>query len=338
MSLFKKKEGKAASAAPARKQSPAAPARKQPLRGAKDTAGPRPPVPPKAKKEKKARPAKPARPKPNKEIPSLVKALGAGRWPECEHAAAKLSGIGAEAVDPLCRALKDRNVIVGWNAAFVLGWIADRAAVEPLCEMLDHDNAHLRESAVRALGLIGDAAATQPLVRKLAGEKESAVRLAIVDTLEKIADPGASEALAGILNDPDLHVRLAVVKALGKMGVLHSVTIHFPGFEISSSDAPPVIPETPAPGTAGEEPAPAPGETPAAEKPPAEAAGAEAAADGGEKPPAAAGEGEKPPDAAAGKRYAVEDGEGEKTESAPGRSEPVLGTVAKVVESAGKQE
>ena len=88
---------------------------------------------------------------------------------DASAAAAKaLCAIGAPAVDPLIKALKDRDNHLRRGVAAVLGAIGDPRAVEPLIAALEPDGAfqlaNTREAIIDALASIGDPRSVDPLL------------------------------------------------------------------------------------------------------------------------------------------------------------------------------
>jgi len=64
------------------------------------------------------------------------------------------AALGDEAIDPLCRSLKDVNPDVRWSAARSLGIIGNPRAADFLRELLDDDVPYVREAAAHAIGKI----------------------------------------------------------------------------------------------------------------------------------------------------------------------------------------
>jgi len=96
-------------------------------------------------------------------IEPLIEALrddtGAG-W----QAVNALSNIGYAAVEPLIRALQDKDKGIVRLAARALGELKDDRATEPLVEVLRDEDWNYRYEAVMALGKIGDTKAIDPLI------------------------------------------------------------------------------------------------------------------------------------------------------------------------------
>jgi len=64
------------------------------------------------------------------------------------------AALGDEAIDPLCRSLKDLNPDVRWSAARSLGIIGNPRAADFLRELLNDDVPYVREAAAHAIGKI----------------------------------------------------------------------------------------------------------------------------------------------------------------------------------------
>ena len=74
-----------------------------------------------------------------------------------------LGKIGGPAVEPLIRALQDKNSRVRIGAAWALGKTKDRRAVGPLIRHLEDKSNVVRAESAFALGEIGDKKAIKPL-------------------------------------------------------------------------------------------------------------------------------------------------------------------------------
>ena len=120
------------------------------------------------------------------------------------------------AVEPLIKALNDKDEEVRWKAAWALGNIGDIQAVEPLIYLLHDKRWTVRRFAASALGKIGDGRAVESLIESLSDE-EWHVRKYAADALGKIGDERAIESLMETLHDEDSDVRWKAVVALGKM-------------------------------------------------------------------------------------------------------------------------
>ena len=108
------------------------------------------------------------------DVEGLVKALG-NEKDAILHLTARmaLEGMGAQSVDALIQALKDKNEFLRWQAALALSNLGDDRAVEPIIEALGDKAEIVRRTAAAALGKMGDQRAVKPLQKLLAGEKPS---------------------------------------------------------------------------------------------------------------------------------------------------------------------
>ncbi len=155
------------------------------------------------------------------------------------------------AVDGLLRALADdRSALVRRSAAGALGELRESRAGEALVAALDDPAPEVRQAAVLALAqlkwgaagsalahrlqvdgdaqvrelaayALGELGATQwvaALARALAKDASSRVRLNAAEALGKVEAAGALDLLVTALEDRDVHVREAVVVALGRLG------------------------------------------------------------------------------------------------------------------------
>ncbi|WP_230742336.1 HEAT repeat domain-containing protein [Methanooceanicella nereidis] len=100
----------------------------------------------------------------HKEISSLIRSLADHNM--SERSAESLINMGRQAVQPLIVALKDPNMDVRGNAAWILGSIRDERAIEPLIGMLKDEELEARVVAGVALIKIG-MPAVEPLIASL---------------------------------------------------------------------------------------------------------------------------------------------------------------------------
>lgn len=84
-----------------------------------------------------------------------------------EQAAAALTKIGGQSVDPLLRTLKHTSAAARRNAAWALGALDSQRAVAALIGALKDPDASVREQAAWALGAIGDESAIPALLDAL---------------------------------------------------------------------------------------------------------------------------------------------------------------------------
>jgi len=102
-------------------------------------------------------------------VEPLIEALreGEGSLNALRYATEALSKIGKSAVEPLLKALKDKNRYIRGYAAWALGRIKDKRAVEPLIKALKDRSECVRRNAAYALGEIKDKRAVEPLIEAL---------------------------------------------------------------------------------------------------------------------------------------------------------------------------
>jgi hypothetical protein len=121
------------------------------------------------------------------------------------------------ALEPLIKALKDKDWNVRYDAAYALGDIGDKRAVEPLIKALGDEHMDVRYAAVYALAKIGDKRAVEPLIKALK-DKEGYVRDIAAEALGNIGDKRAVEPLIKALKDKDWNVRESAAYALDELG------------------------------------------------------------------------------------------------------------------------
>jgi len=140
------------------------------------------------------------------ELTRLIENL-ANSSPEVRrHAAEQLGDFGdARAVEPLIKALQDKDYPVRWKATEALGKLGDARAVELLIRILGNEDANSRYWAAEALDKLGDARAVEPLAQALR-DKNEIVRAEATDALvHRLVSVGAAEwetELAGGANLP----------------------------------------------------------------------------------------------------------------------------------------
>jgi len=149
----------------------------------------------------------------------LIKALGDKNEYTRYHAAIALGEIGDKrAVEPLIKALRDKDEVwdVRESAVYALGKIGD-GAVEPLIKFLGDEDWRVRSRAAIALDDIGDKLAVEPLIKALEDEDWRAHKYA-AEALVKIGDKRAVEPLIKTLGDKNSYVRIRAAQAIGKIG------------------------------------------------------------------------------------------------------------------------
>ena len=149
-------------------------------------------------------------------IEPLIRALEDREF-DVEYEAAKaLEKMGGPAVEPLIRALDDNNSNVRWEAADILGAIGNSSVADPLFEATKDGDSVVRKVAAQALAKLGDLRATEPLILLLKSDSASD-RADAADALGDLNDSGAVEPLIIALNDNLDFVRESAAAALGKL-------------------------------------------------------------------------------------------------------------------------
>lgn len=129
-----------------------------------------------------------------------------------------LERMGKRAVDPLCKALKNKNTAIRISSAVLLGRIKDPQTIKPLLETMKNDKEdEVRGLAAVALGQIGDRKVFPELIEALKN-KGPKTRQGAVDGLTSMPDPQAIEPLLGILRGKDKGARQKAVRAFGMIG------------------------------------------------------------------------------------------------------------------------
>jgi HEAT repeat protein len=162
-----------------------------------------------------------------------------------KEAAQSLGMFGAQAVEPLCRALADASPDVRAAAVASLGEIGDARAVAPICRAMEDSSPLVQQRAKEALGNLCasgavwqalesvkvsapvwltkalsnlGAPAVEPLCRALTLHRASNVRGRAAEILGTIGDARAVEFLCRALTDRAVAVRAAAAEALGRIG------------------------------------------------------------------------------------------------------------------------
>lgn len=148
--------------------------------------------------------------------------------PSAKVRAAAAEALGAlrqsSAAQALVEALEDPAPEVRRAAVLAVAQLKWASAGAALARRLEVDqDAQVREHAAYALGELGGAQWVGVLAQALARDPSSRVRLNAAEALGKMQARGVLEALVGGLEDPDVHVREAVVVALGRLGDAEAV-------------------------------------------------------------------------------------------------------------------
>lgn len=144
-----------------------------------------------------------------------------------QTALAALGRIGPDAdsaAPDVIRALMSGPTDERLTAAYALGRFRAGAkeTVPPLIEALNDPDAEVRQAAARAIGTLGQVAdaAAPVLIAGLKNNRQVAIRIAIVNCLGQIglASGVTVPALVDALKDPSIDVRLGAITALAKVG------------------------------------------------------------------------------------------------------------------------
>lgn len=153
-------------------------------------------------------------------VPYLMEALHDSYWwYEREYAAVDLleaiEKMDRAAVDPLIKALEDKEGTVRKFAASLLGRLADPRAIEPLGMRLYDLHHDVGKASAESLAKFG-APAFDVLVEAL-NHPEMWIRIHSVHALSKIKDPRIVLVLLQMLNDPEREVKKQVIQSLGEL-------------------------------------------------------------------------------------------------------------------------
>ncbi|GAB1644859.1 HEAT repeat domain-containing protein [Krasilnikovia sp. MM14-A1259] len=130
-----------------------------------------------------------------------------------------LARIGTGAVPALDAALRDREPLIRTTALDALGLIGATRSVPGITELLhDEQDPDVRLAAVRALGRLGGRSAVAPLLEVTELGNTDQLRAAAARALGDIGAASASDALAGLLDDPSYPVAHEAAQALRRVG------------------------------------------------------------------------------------------------------------------------
>ena len=115
-----------------------------------------------------------------------------------------------QTVEPLIKALKDRDRDVRIRAASALGYFKDPRVVEPLIHALKDKDQDVRDNAAMALSVIKDPRAIEPLVEALERNDLTEYAQHIIWYINKWGDPGFIEPLLELLDHEDIEVRKSI--------------------------------------------------------------------------------------------------------------------------------
>jgi len=153
-------------------------------------------------------------------LPYLMEALHDSYWwYEREYAASDLLSaiekMGTAAVDPLIKALQDKEGTVRKFAASLLGRLGDPRAIEPLGMALYDLHHEVGKASAEALARFG-VPALEVLVEALS-HPEMWIRIHSIGALSRIRDGRITPILLQMLNDPERDVRKTVIHSLGEL-------------------------------------------------------------------------------------------------------------------------
>ena len=160
------------------------------------------------------------------EIPELVKRLGSSRQNLVDAARARLSIIGARAVEALIEANEGDNNRIRAHAMPLLALIQDPRGREPLMAMLLDRDARMREIAARCLARFPSTDSAAALERLLDKESMREVRVAVVHALVEQYASGHERAIRRVLailldGTEDSRLRLAAFALLPMLRSAH---------------------------------------------------------------------------------------------------------------------
>ena len=138
------------------------------------------------------------RPRAN-EIPELIQRLGSRKKSCVDSARARLSIIGARAVEDLIVALEGDNNRIRGRVMPLLALIQDPRGRGPLVAMLLDRSSRLRETAAQSLGRFPSGEAVAALGRVIERDRAERVKVAAVRALVEQYASGEEQALLGVL-------------------------------------------------------------------------------------------------------------------------------------------
>ncbi len=156
------------------------------------------------------------------EIQELIRRLGSSRQVEIDSAKARLSVIGARAVEGLIDALGSDDNQVRGHAIQLLALIKDPRGRGPLATLLRDESPTIREMAAHGLARFPSAETVASLQRFLTTESRGGTRIAAVQALVELYNAGQDDALRDILRlilDPDekANLRLTACAVLPRL-------------------------------------------------------------------------------------------------------------------------
>lgn len=150
-------------------------------------------------------------------VEPLIRALGDKEGLVRESAAEALGQIkDPRAIDPLLKGLPgEKYYPTGMKFAFALGRMGDARAVEPLIKLLAGQDEEVKQSAAYALHYLQAASSISALARALAGDPSEKVRISCADALGAIKDQNVILPIMNAVKDASKSVRLTAIQNLG---------------------------------------------------------------------------------------------------------------------------
>jgi HEAT repeat protein len=159
--------------------------------------------------------------------------------PEIERCIAELDGsdlvrslahsrlvtLGSDAVPPLINTMQAQTGRKAWEAAQILGELADPRGFQPLLELLHSRNPLLGEAAVKAL-LRYQEEDILPYLLDALPQAHIIVQQSMILVLERLADPRAADTLMSLLpalDSPTL--RCVVIRTLASLGTMQAIPL-----------------------------------------------------------------------------------------------------------------
>lgn len=125
----------------------------------------------------------------------------------------------AKQVFTYLKRLESSNWVERWSAAYRVGELRHPAAVDPLIKALSDKDADVRRVALEALGKIGDSRSVPHILKSLKS-RDKEMRLSAIRALGNMKDEATSRALIEFLKDvspEDLDLRKFIIHRLGEL-------------------------------------------------------------------------------------------------------------------------
>ncbi|MGE5373637.1 MAG: HEAT repeat domain-containing protein [Bacteroidota bacterium] len=123
--------------------------------------------------------------------------------------------MGKVAVEPLIRALQDREGTVRKFAAILLGKLGDPRAIEPLSMSLYDMHHEVRKASAESLAMFGGRSIE--VLSEALRHPEMWIRIHAMMGLSRIQDPRVAPLLVQMLKDPEREVQKQAVRSLGEL-------------------------------------------------------------------------------------------------------------------------